>query len=439
MTRIALVVLDTLRSDVFDAHFDWLAGTRFEKAWAPSHWTTPVHASLFTGRYPSEHGVHAKGQTFDVPGTTLIERLSTAGFTTRGFSANPNVSPAFDFDRGFDEFGGNTGIRSLSEHVYDWSAFTSEHADGGYLRYVRALRDVLASDCDTVDSLKWGLLLKLHESGHWSPTDSGASTALKWVQERTFDDDEFVFLNLMEAHDPYDRIPDEYRTNPDYTPPKNIGLEHVYEPPDLDEIWQSYEDAVRYLSDIYQRIFTELRSQFDYVVTVSDHGELLGEYGLWGHTYSLHEQLTQIPLVLSGKEFTDERRNEVVNLLDVHATIAELADIDSGDSRGQSLVGDVEPQSRLLEGHGLTVYRRESLEMKGYDVDPYDRLLRGVVTPPENFGHELTDEWVTVRGDRDSLQAALEMLVADLKIRDSIRDDELSESTMQHLRDLGYA
>lgn len=55
--NIALIVLDTLRKDSFDEHFDWLPGRRFENAWAPSHWTVPVHASLFTGHYPSEVGV----------------------------------------------------------------------------------------------------------------------------------------------------------------------------------------------------------------------------------------------------------------------------------------------------------------------------------------------------------------------------------------------
>lgn len=56
MGNIALVVLDTLRKDLFDAHFGWMPGERFEHAWSTTHWTAAAHASLFTGLYPSEAG-----------------------------------------------------------------------------------------------------------------------------------------------------------------------------------------------------------------------------------------------------------------------------------------------------------------------------------------------------------------------------------------------
>lgn len=439
MTRVALVVLDTVRSDVFETNFTWLPGTRFENAWSPSHWTTPVHGSLFTGTYPSEHGIHAKGQTFDIDGMSLAERLSAAGYTTRAFSANPNISAAFDFDRGFDVFEGNTGIRSISDRVYDWSAFTSEQGGDGPTRYLYALREIVTSDCDTSASLKWGLLFKLHDAGLWTPTDSGATDALKWLRRQTHDDDEFVFLNLMEAHDPYDRIPESYRTNPSYDPPQNIGLQHVHDPPDSSEIWHAYEDAVRYLSDVYKRIYKQLERQMDYIITVSDHGELLGDHGLWGHTYSLHEELTHVPLVISGDGFDNESKDDVVSLIDVNATIADLTGVDRGDSRGTSLRDDIEPRPILVEGHGLTAYRRQSMIEKGYDADPYDVPLRGVVVPPSDYGHELTDEWVTVRGNREQLQLKRDELVDGLDERSVVADEELGERTLQHLRDLGYA
>lgn len=83
MTNIALVVLDTLRYDSFEDYFDWLPGTRFDNAWSTSHWTVPVHASLFTGKYASEVGIYAGAQTFDCEEPLLAERLSKAGYMTR--------------------------------------------------------------------------------------------------------------------------------------------------------------------------------------------------------------------------------------------------------------------------------------------------------------------------------------------------------------------
>lgn len=438
MCSVALVVLDTLRKDAFDDYFDWLPGRRFENAWTTSHWTTPVHASLFTGLYPSEHGVYAKSQHFDIDTMTLVEQLAAAGYRTAGFSANPNVTTTFDFDRGFDLFDGDTGIRSFSDRVFDWSAFTTNHADEGPIRYLRAINECVRSDCDTTESLRRGVLLKLHDAGLWQPVDSGATAALDWLRGQSFDDS-FVFLNLMEAHDPYDRIPETYRTDPTYDPPKNIGLQHSFDPPDQARVRTAYHDAARYLSDIYRDIFAELRTEMDYIITVSDHGELLGEHDLWGHTYSLYSEVTNVPLVVweSGTTSTTTV-DEQVSLLDVHATVLDAAEIDA-DSRGRSLLSDLSPTPRLVEGHGLTSYRRTGLESDGYDVTKYDTELRGVAAPSTAYGHWTADQWVTERGDEATLRSELDTLVAYLDERQNLTQTALDDATIDQLRDLGYA
>jgi arylsulfatase A-like enzyme len=102
MSKIALVVLDTLRKDAFDNHFDWLPGARFDRAWSTSHATVPSHASLFTGLYPSETGVYGTGEMFDFPSQSLAELLSESGIQSDGFSCNPFISDTFGFTRGFE-------------------------------------------------------------------------------------------------------------------------------------------------------------------------------------------------------------------------------------------------------------------------------------------------------------------------------------------------
>ena len=65
---MVLVVADTLRADRLGPRgsrpsltpfLDELAkqGTVFSHAYAPSSWTCPSVASLFTSRYPSQHGL----------------------------------------------------------------------------------------------------------------------------------------------------------------------------------------------------------------------------------------------------------------------------------------------------------------------------------------------------------------------------------------------
>ena len=79
---VAIVVLDTLRKDTFDRYFEWVEGTVFDNAYSTSHWTVPAHASLITGKYGSEVGVHGKSRMFDYPGDTIVEKLQESGYTT---------------------------------------------------------------------------------------------------------------------------------------------------------------------------------------------------------------------------------------------------------------------------------------------------------------------------------------------------------------------
>jgi len=47
---------------------------------------------------------------------------------------------------------------------------------------------------------------------------------------------------------------------------------------DPELVSDGYDSTVQYLGDTYQEIFSALEEDFDYTITVSDHGELLSEY-----------------------------------------------------------------------------------------------------------------------------------------------------------------
>ena len=73
--------------------------TTYEQAVAPAPWTLPVHASMFTGRYPSEHG--ATQETPYLEGaTTLATSLSGVGSGSlsrpSGRSGVPGSPPSSD-------------------------------------------------------------------------------------------------------------------------------------------------------------------------------------------------------------------------------------------------------------------------------------------------------------------------------------------------------
>ena len=116
---VLFVVLDSMRLDRVSAYgyerettpaLDRLAtgATRYTRAYTAAPWTLPSHCSMFTGLFPTEHGVtNGFGDaTPRLPDsvTTLTERLAEDGYRTAGFSNNPWVGQLSGLDRGFDEF-----------------------------------------------------------------------------------------------------------------------------------------------------------------------------------------------------------------------------------------------------------------------------------------------------------------------------------------------
>src|SRR6056297_2959867 len=95
--NVLFVILDTVRKDRLGPYgadrgttptLSRFAAeaTVFESAVAPAPWTLPVHASLFTGRYPSEHGATQERPYLD-DATTLAATLSAAGYETGCFTS----------------------------------------------------------------------------------------------------------------------------------------------------------------------------------------------------------------------------------------------------------------------------------------------------------------------------------------------------------------
>jgi len=73
----------------------------YEQAVAPAPWTLPVHASVFTGLYPSEHGATQENPYLE-GATTLAETLSRSNYATSCYSSNAWITPYTHLTRGFE-------------------------------------------------------------------------------------------------------------------------------------------------------------------------------------------------------------------------------------------------------------------------------------------------------------------------------------------------
>jgi|AntDeeMetagen134_2_1112570.scaffolds.fasta_scaffold00998_5 arylsulfatase A-like enzyme len=435
MPNIAIVVLDTLRKDAFDKHFEWLPGTSFENAWSTSHWTVPAHGSLFTGQYPTETGVRARAETFDVTEQSLIETLSKNGYRTTAYSCNPYISKLYNFDRGFDQFNEGWRVMSASPEIFDWPNAVLEKSGPRLWRYLRSVVECFRDD-DTafLSSLRHGYRLKRAE-------DDGAQAIRDWIQNQTWNTNEFLFLNLMEAHTPYSP-PAEYQTvevDSHFDPILATATEDI----DSDQHRQAYNDSVHYLSDMYQDIFNELAADFEYIFTLGDHGELLGEYGKWTHFHGIYPELTNIPLTVYASNGVDRSVDIPVSLLDIPQTISELTEIDY-ETDGLSLLEDSPARSILIESYGLTDHVRNKLRRAGVSENrrrELDGTKRGIALPPTYYGYE-TEEGFKETGEanKSNPEEDLVTFVDELDQREiNETADEVPESVQQQLKDLGYA
>ena len=177
---------------------------------------------------------------------------------------------------------------------------------------------------------------------------------LTWLTDRRQPDRPFfAFLNLLDAHQPYvlprgapHRFLTYYATDVEYRAVYERWevLDKTRLPPSLISLARdSYDDCVSYIDEHLGFLFDELkrRGVLDQtlVIVTGDHGEGLGEHGLFDHGESLYRTEIRVPLVIfppSGNPSSIVE--ETVSLRDLPATIVDLARLGNGSPfPGESL------------------------------------------------------------------------------------------------------
>jgi len=111
---------------------------------------------------------------------------------------------------------------------------------------------------------------------------------------------------------------------------------------------------VEYLDDELGRFLEfydrELSDDTILVVT-ADHGEQLGEHGLWGHSYRLYDETLRIPLIVAGPGVPEgESRSDPASQIDVFDTLCRLCGIEPpGTTSGIDLFGGDERDAVFME------------------------------------------------------------------------------------------
>ena len=378
---IVLVVLDTVRAESLSLYghqrpttpfLEELAGssTVFERAYAASCWTVPSHATLFTGMEPAEHRVGGEQASLDaVEAPTLAQRLADAGYATAGVSANPWVGPAFGFDRGFEQFHCGWKFVQSGVDVASQSITQGGQPVGEKLRM--ALRSGPLTALATAPNYAYA---RWRRTGRFTPFRM-VRRLLRMQSQAAAGNPFFGFLNLLDAHLPYIPprstrgaigVPKGWEKVPQRAWPYVGGIQPMSER-DFDVLRRLYDAEIAYLDRALRKLVTALErsGRPTLLVITSDHGENIGEHELMDHQFSLHDTLIKVPLLVRYPDRADAglRRDELVGLGDVHATLLAAAGADHegaplpgppGGSRRPHITADYlrpQPPVSRLRGH----------------------------------------------------------------------------------------
>ena len=310
--------------------------TVFEEAVAPAPWTLPVHASLFTGLYPSQHGATQENPYLE-GATTLAESLGAAGYDTACYSSNAWITPYTNLTDGFDD----------QDNFF-------QVMPGNFLSGALAGAWKRLNDSDRLRGVA-DRLVELGNTAHeffakGGGSDSKTPEIIDRVQSFVEDADGewFTFINLMDAHLPYhppEEFAAEFAPGVDSTAVCQNSKEFNSGARDIDdaewaEIRSLYDAEIAHIDHHLGRLFDWLeetgRWSETLVVVCADHGELHGEHGLYGHEFCIYDPLVNVPLLVKGPGLTAERDTRVVELQDVYHTVLDYAGVDAA-AGGESL------------------------------------------------------------------------------------------------------
>ncbi len=341
-SNVLLIVCDTMRKDILglyggDAKTPSLKllakdAMVYENAIAPSPWTYPSHVSLFTGLYPSQHGVHETDKIKllgltkyhrDLRAERLAERFSENGYATDGLSTNIMVSPFTAFDIGFQSFVSLDPIPKMREK---WASelFLEARKLGPSPGAIAAALLKHGKFKELYRYAKaWTKIRRLEKVSNY-PLDKGAYLINDIFANSKWGEHFFKFINFVEMHEPYVGYKPK-ETWDDFTGIRSIGRSKAK------HLKKQYILEAEYLDSQLGEIISTLKRRGVYddtmLIITSDHGQAFNEHGYMYHNTYLYDEITRIPMIIKyPKSRKFPKRNgyqSLVNLSDLIKSILE--------------------------------------------------------------------------------------------------------------------
>jgi arylsulfatase A-like enzyme len=305
--NIILIVLDATRQDHLSCYgypknttpnIDEFSkdSVTYKNAFSVSPWTLPSFASIFTGLYPSQHGVDRSTPLLDGEYTTISEYLRNLGYETLFITNNSWLNEHSKFNRGFDSF------------LKVWQFYQVNEDPVGR----RGLQKDKFTLKNAIYDIKQGNTLKnlvnaIYGKFFYKRSDFGArkvnSLFKKWYTTKHRKKPFFACLHYLEPHLEY--IPrKEFAEKflPDGVGHKGamkinqdawsyICGENKFSERELEILNALYDAELNYLDYRIGELIGFLKEVGVYadtsIIITADHGENVGEHDLMDHQYCL--------------------------------------------------------------------------------------------------------------------------------------------------------
>ncbi len=356
--NILILMVDQLNGTLFpDGPADWLhapnlkklaaRSTRFRNCYTASPLCAPGRAAFMSGQLPSATGIYDNAAEFASSIPTYAHHLRRAGYLTCLSGKMHFVGP--DQLHGFEErlttdiypadFGWTPDYRKPGERI-DWWYHNMGSVTGAGVAEI-------SNQMEYDDAVAYEATRRVYDLSRggdprpWCLTVSFTHPHDPYVARRKYWDlyeDCAHLLPEVPAMDYDDHDPHSQRIF-DANDWRNFDISKE----DIQRSRRAYFANISYLDDKIGEILQTLEDtrQEAIILFVSDHGDMLGERGLW-FKMSFFEGSSRVPLMIAAPQMEPGLHSTPVSNIDVCPTLCDLAGVSMAEvmpwTSGQSLV-----------------------------------------------------------------------------------------------------
>ncbi|SDT27880.1 sulfatase-like hydrolase/transferase [Microlunatus soli] len=450
---LVLITTDQLRADalgcfggraVATPHLDALAAesTVFDQAYTASPYCLPSRSSMMTGCYPHRHRAYSNFRDVRLSPSdpNLYNTLSGLGYHVThvgkchyapvpyGRTRPDETQPYQDFRDYYLSLGIDDLDLQDDKQVSVW--FRDDYAaDLDAAGHLQAYRDAVWDS----EAAK---VFTFPGPAEWHPDAWVGRKACERIAAADQQTPQFFWISISGPHFPFDP-PQEYldrvdldamgepRTFGELEDPQRIHYRSLHAAPPqwiesgrndryTDDYWrrlrQHYFANVALIDDQIGAIRQSLADRFGdnvMIIFTPDHGEMLGNHGMWGKGHCFYDDVLKVPLIMRrpGGRAAGTRSDDLVSLIDLYPTFVGAAGGDRPEVDGVALTAPDRGHPFVLsEGERMSVVsdRRHKLVSIQHQGQEFTEMFDRDADPDEIGSIAGDDRHATVERDLHS-------------------------------------